>query len=64
MAEVEEGWRTAIPVSSASRLLLALAEGRIAQFVRSDFEMVPTQAWDEQWSLATAALAKEVPTAP
>ena len=58
MAEVEEGWRTSIPVSSAANLLLALAEGRIAQFVRSDFATVPTQAWDEQWSLVTATLAE------
>ena len=61
MAEVEEGWRTSIPVSSAANLLLALAEGRIAQFVRSDFATVPTQAWDEQWSLVTATLVKAVP---
>ena len=61
MAEVEEGWRTSIPVSSAANLLLALAEGRIAQFVRSDFATVPTQAWDEQWSLVTATLARDIP---
>ena len=35
--------------------------GRIAQFVRSDFATVPTQAWDEQWSLVTATLVKAVP---
>ena len=64
MAEVEEGWRTSIPVSSAANLLLALAEGRIAQFVRSDFAILPTQAWDEQWALVTATLAKEVPAGP
>ena len=64
IAEVEEGWRTSIPVNNTANLLLALAEGRIAQFVRSDFTASPTQAWDEQWSVTTASLQKQVPTTP
>lgn len=64
IAEVEEGWRTSIPVNNTANLLLALAEGRIAQFVRSDFTARPTQAWDEQWSVTTASLQKQVPTTP
>ena len=60
MAEVEEGWRTAIPVNTSANLLLALVEGRIAQFVRSDFGLLPTRAWDDQWSVATSALSVPV----
>ncbi|MBT5134480.1 MAG: nucleoid occlusion factor SlmA [Halieaceae bacterium] len=62
MAEVEEGWRTAIPVNTSANLLLALVEGRIAQFVRSDFGVLPTRAWDDQWSIATSGLSVPVPS--
>ena len=64
MAEVEEGWRTAIPVNTSANLLLALMEGRIAQFVRSDFGLLPTRAWDDQWSVATSGLSVPVPSNP
>ncbi len=33
-----------------ANLLLAFAEGRIAQFVRSEFKLKPTQHFDEQWA--------------
>ncbi|PWH01835.1 nucleoid occlusion factor SlmA [Shewanella xiamenensis] len=33
-----------------ANLLLAFAEGRIAQFVRSEFKLKPTQHFDEQWN--------------
>lgn len=62
MAEVEEGWRTAIPVNTSANLLLALVEGRVAQFVRSDFGLLPTRAWDDQWSVATSGLSVPVPS--
>jgi TetR/AcrR family transcriptional regulator len=62
MAEVEEGWRTTIPVNEVANLFLAVVEGRIAQFVRSDFGLFPTNAWDSQWSLLTAAITKSVPS--
>lgn len=62
MAEVEEGWRTAIPVNTSANLLLALVEGRIAQFVRSDFGVLPTRAWDDQWAVATSGLSVPVPS--
>jgi TetR/AcrR family transcriptional regulator len=32
-----------------ANLLLAVAEGRINQFVRSEFRALPTAGWDEQW---------------
>ncbi|HEY3699540.1 MAG TPA: nucleoid occlusion factor SlmA, partial [Spongiibacteraceae bacterium] len=48
-AEAREGVRTAVTVSTAANLLLGLAEGRIAQFVRSDFKRRPTEYWQDQW---------------
>jgi TetR/AcrR family transcriptional regulator len=48
-AELREGVRPTIPVSSAVNLLMANAEGRISQFVRSEFKRRPTEYWQEQW---------------
>ena len=32
-----------------ANLLLAIAEGRISQYVRSDFKHKPTDSWNDQW---------------
>jgi len=40
-----------IPVQAQANLLLAVAEGRIVQFVRSDFKRSPIEHWNKQWSL-------------
>lgn len=58
-AEIRENLLTTIPVSQAANLLLAAAEGRIGQFVRSSFERKPTEAWDSQWLLLSAGLLRE-----
>ena len=34
-----------------ANLLLAAAEGRISQYVRSGFQRAPTEAWEDQWAL-------------
>ncbi len=49
-AELKEGLRTEIPAGSAANLALAAAEGRIRQFVRSEFKRRPTEFWPEQWA--------------
>ena len=40
----------------AANLLLSLAEGRIGQYVRSDFERKPTTEWDSQWQVVREGL--------
>ncbi|WP_227369098.1 nucleoid occlusion factor SlmA [Halomonas sp. M20] len=55
-AELREGLRPTLLVSSAANLLLAFAEGRIGQYVRSDFKRLPTSNWDEQWQLISREL--------
>ena len=55
-AEMREGVRSALPVNTAANMLLALAEGRIAQYVRSNFERSPTEGWAEQWQQLTDGL--------
>lgn len=49
-AEIREGLRPALPITAAANMLMATAEGRIAQFVRSEFKRLPTENWDEQWN--------------
>ncbi|TFH88321.1 nucleoid occlusion factor SlmA [Billgrantia azerbaijanica] len=58
-AELREGRRPTLPVSAAANLLLAQAEGRISQYVRSDFQRRPTEHWDDQWALLSAHLLGE-----
>jgi TetR/AcrR family transcriptional regulator len=48
-AERFESIRTTITVSAAANLLLSTVEGRISQFVRSDFKSLPTKHWQDQW---------------
>lgn len=52
-AEIREGVRPVITVSAAANLLLATAEGRISQYVRSEFKRSPTLFWEEQWPVLT-----------
>jgi len=54
-AELRQGLRTTLPVNLAANLLLATAEGRIIQYVRSEFRRSPTEYWAEQWRVLTAA---------
>ena len=48
-AEIKEGLRTKMTVGTTANLLLAAAEGRIVQYVRSEFKRQPTDGWAEQW---------------
>jgi len=48
-AEMREGLRPVIPLPAAANLLMAAAEGRISQYVRSGFRRSPTSDWPLQW---------------
>lgn len=50
-AELREGIRPVVPVTVSANLMLAMVEGRMAQYVRSDFKRSPTDHWALQWSL-------------
>ncbi|GHC24638.1 nucleoid occlusion factor SlmA [Aidingimonas halophila] len=62
-AEVREGRRPTLPASQIANLLLAHVEGRITQFVRSDFRRRPTEYWEDQWPLLATGLLRDVPRA-
>ena len=50
-AEIREGLRTQDSPSSTANLLLAVAEGRIRQYSRTNFRHKPTATWADQWAL-------------
>jgi TetR/AcrR family transcriptional regulator len=40
----------------AANLMLAMVEGRISQYVRSDFSRLPTTEWEIQWHAVSKGL--------
>ena len=53
-AKMRDNLEPRLPVVVAANLLLSVAEGRIAQFVRSEFKRLPTENWSDQWSVVMA----------
>ncbi|MDO3381343.1 nucleoid occlusion factor SlmA [Gilvimarinus algae] len=58
-AELREGLRPNLPLSAAANLLMSVADGRITQFVRSEFRRPPTEYWADQWPVIAAGLMRE-----
>ncbi len=52
-AELRESVRPQIGVNAGANTLMAVVEGRIAQYVRSGFKRSPNENWNEQWVLIT-----------
>ena len=57
-AEIREGLRTQDTPSSVANLLLAVAEGRIRQYSRTNFRHKPTATWADQWALLSQNLMR------
>ncbi len=55
-AELKEGIRTQLPAGTTANIILATAEGRIRQYVRTEFKKRPTEFWPEQWSRISIGL--------
>jgi TetR/AcrR family transcriptional regulator len=62
-AELREQQRPQIVLNDAASMMLALAEGRIAQFVRSQFKRSATDGWEGQWQVLSADIMRSVPSA-
>ncbi|WP_370314511.1 nucleoid occlusion factor SlmA [Thalassolituus sp.] len=58
-AELREGKLTQQSPAALANLLTAVVEGRIRQYVRSEFSLKPTEYWDQQWQTLQAGLLKE-----
>ena len=48
-AQIRENLSTTISSAALANLLLASCEGRLVQFVRSEFKQSPLQDWETQW---------------
>lgn len=60
-AEIKERIRPQLPPGSAANLMLATAEGRICQYVRSGFKRKPTDNWNDQWGCLAGTLFVQQP---
>ena len=62
-AEMRESLRPVIPLTEAANLMICCAEGRIAQFVRSEFKRSPSEGWETQFLYLAEGLMQPVPSA-
>ena len=49
-AQIREGLRASISPAALANLLLAWGEGRMNEYVRSEFRRSPLENWDVQWA--------------
>jgi len=63
-AQIRENLKTAISPAILANLLLASCEGRLVQFVRSEFKASPLQDWDTQWEFLSKGLLEPYTAAP
>ena len=48
-ADIRNENKSRLDINVAANLMLTMVEGKISQFVRSEFEKAPTTHWPEQW---------------
>lgn len=58
-AELNQGISINPTPAIAADLMINLVEGKISQFVRSEFKQRPTQHWQQQWSLVAEKLFEQ-----
>ncbi len=57
-AEIRDGVKFGLSVNATVNIMLSAAEGKIAQFVRSEFKRSPTEQWQQQWPYLIAGLSE------
>ena len=55
-AQIRENMRPSASPAAVANLLLASIEGRLLQFVRSEFKQSPLENWDIQWNFLSKNL--------
>lgn len=58
-AELSDGLKTHVTQATAANLMLAFTEGKIRQFVRSEFKTSPLNRWPDQWNTLAVAIFVE-----
>ena len=61
-AELKERQRTQLTSVQTANLILAMAEGKIGQYVRSGFKRSPLEGWQDQWQLMSDNLFRQPET--
>jgi TetR/AcrR family transcriptional regulator len=51
LREAEVGENLRVPIADTAALLLAVVEGSITRYVRSEFQSSPVAGWERQWDL-------------
>ena len=59
-AELRDGLHFGMTIATTVNLMMAAMEGRIAQFVRSEFRKKPTESWRDQWLYLSKGLVAEI----
>ncbi|MFQ5659462.1 MAG: nucleoid occlusion factor SlmA [Gammaproteobacteria bacterium] len=57
-ANLTNGPKAAASIDATANQMMALAEGSMSRFIRSNFKNKPTVYWDEQWAMLRAGLFK------
>ena len=55
-ANLSDDVRTVAPIDATANHLLAIAEGKMSRYARSEFNRRPTEHWEEQWPVLVSAL--------
>ena len=55
-ANLSDGPRAVASIDASANQIMALIEGRISQYARTDFRRRPTEYLDEQWAVLRAGL--------
>lgn len=63
-AEMKENIRPNMTEAAASNYLVSFAEGRINQFVRSEFRRSPLEFWPQQWQQLMTGFFRDAVTMP
>ena len=63
-AQIRENLKTTISPAILANLLLASCEGRLVQFVRSEFKVSPLDNWDTQWDFLSKNLLEPYTIGP
>lgn len=50
-ADLKQGLRPAMGITPCANLLIAIIEGKIRHYVRSEFKVKPMDIWQEQWNV-------------
>jgi len=58
-ANLADDARTTATIDVTANLIMAIIEGKMSQYVRSEFSKKPTLHWQDQWEVLQASLFRE-----